>query len=149
MEAKPTVTLGVQSGDIPSDDATKPHYMALRKLLKELCRGPYSPEVDEFSLVLRIDGDIWHWEQDGCDRLRRSRKRRYITIDIYVPRQRWEGVSGIEIRRFLAACTEEALRKMIDKLQRDKTPVEGAALLRDFALVKEHYLPQLQAVASR
>lgn len=137
---KHTVVMGVQAGDIPSDNATAPHCMALQKLLKENCRGPYSSEVDEFSLVVRVDGDIWYWKKEGSDRMRRSKKERYITIDIYVPRERWENVSGIAIRRYLADCVEGAFQKMIDKLQRDKTPVDGDALLRDFAAVKERYL---------
>jgi hypothetical protein len=145
--AKSTVTMGVQSGDVPSAEATKPHYGPLRRLLAEHCQGPYSPDVDQFSLVLRVDGDIWHWEQEGTDRMRRSKKERYITIDIYVPRARWEGVSGLQIREYLVACVEEAFRKMIDKLQRDKVAVDGDALLRDFATVREQYLSQLQAVA--
>lgn len=149
MKQKAAVTIGSQTGDEQAGKATEPHREALYKLLSKHCLGPYSPDVDEFSLILRVDGDFWHWEQEGCDRMRRSKKGRYITIDIYVPRQRWEGVSGINIRRYLAACTEEALRKMIGKLQRDKTPVDGAALLRDFASVKEHYLPQIEAVASQ
>ena len=147
MYQKAAVTMGAQVGDVPAGIATEPHREALYKLLNKYCRGPYSPDVDEFSLILRIDGEFSYWEQEGCDRMRRSKKGRYITIDIYVPRERWEGVSGINIRRYLAACTEDALRKMIGKLQRDKVPVDGAALLRDFALVKEHYLPHIEAVA--
>lgn len=143
MTSKATVTLGVQTGDLPSGEATQPHYFPLRRLLAELCRGPYSPDVNEFALILRIDGDIYHWEQEGCDRMRRSKKDRYITIDIYVPRHRWEGVSGIEIRRYLATCVEDAFRRMIGKLQKDKVSVEGDALLRDFATVKEQYLSPL------
>ncbi|MGC4047564.1 MAG: hypothetical protein QM758_27535 [Armatimonas sp.] len=77
--------------------------------------------------------------------MRRSKKGRYITIDIFVPRERWEGVSGIEIRRYLATWTEEALKRMIAKLQRDKVLVDEPALLRDFALVKDRYLPQIAA----
>lgn len=75
-----------------------------------------------------------------CLRSVRSKKDRYITIDIYVPRSRWEGMSGIEIRTYLAACVEDAFRKMIAKLQKDKVAVDGDALLRDFAKVKERYL---------
>lgn len=142
MSDKPTVTVGVQTGDVPSGQATDPHIVAMRNLLQTHCRGPYSPDVDEFSLIIRIDGDIWHWEQEGCDRMRRSKKERYITIDIYVPRKRWEGVSGTEIRRYLAACVEDAFGRMISKLQRDKTPIDGDALLRDFATVQERYLSQ-------
>lgn len=145
---KPTVIVGVQAGDVPASRATDPHIRPLRKLLQAHCRGPYSPEVDELSLVIRIDGDIDHWEKEGCDRMRRSKKERYITIDIYVPRSRWEGVSGIEIRKYLAACVEDAFQKMISKLQRDKVVVEGEALLTDFATVKEQYLSECEAVAS-
>jgi len=149
MTDKPTVIVGVQAGDVPSDRATDPHIRPMRQLLQAHCRGPYSPDVDEFSLVIRIDGDIDHWEQEGCDRMRRSKKERYITIDIYVPRARWEGVSGIEIRQYLAACVEDAFRRMIGKLQHDKVSVDGDALLRDFATVKEQYLAQREGVAWR
>lgn len=142
MSDKFTVKVGVQSGDIPSSQATDPHISPLRKLLHAYCRGPYSSEVDEFSLVFRVDGDIYHWEQEGCDRMRRSRKERYITIDIYVPRSRWEGVSGIEIRRYLMPCVEDAFQRMIDKLRRDKAPIDGEALLKDLAIVKEKYLAE-------
>ena len=149
MSDKPTVTVGVQAGDVPADQATNPHIRPLRQLLQAHCRGPYSPDVDEFSLVMRIDGAIDHWEKEGCDRMRRSKKERYITIDIYVPRARWEDVSGSEIRHYLAACVEDAFRRMIGKLQRDKVSVDGDALLRDLATVKEQYLSEREAVASR
>ena len=121
--------------------------MALRRLLEELCPGPYSPEIDEFCIILRIDGDLGYWGKEGCACMRRNRKGRYIQIDLYVPRQRWEGVSGIEIRRYFAAGAEDALRRMILKLHRDKTPVDESAMLRDFALVRERYVPHLAAVA--
>ena len=145
---KPTVIVGVQAGDLPSDQATNPHLSLMRKLLQTHCRGPYSPDVDEFSLVVRVDGDIWHWEQEGCDRMRRSKKDRYITIDIYVPRHRWQGVSGMEIRGYLAACVEDAFQRMIAKLKKDKVAMDGDALLRDFATVKEQYLSLQPAAAA-
>lgn len=140
MSDKDTILVGVQVGGVAADQATDPHIMPLRRLLEAHCRGPYSPEVDEFSLVLRVDGDISYWEQEGCDRMRRRQKDRYITIDIYVPKSRWEGVPGIEIRKYLAACVEDAFQRMIGKLRKDKVAVDGDALLQDFALVKAQYL---------
>ncbi len=140
MSDKPTILVGAQIGDDAADRATDPHIRPLRNLLEAHCRGRYSPDVDEFSLVIRVDGDGWYWNQEGCDRMRRRKKERYITIDIYVPRSRWEGVGGLEIRKYLAACVEDAFQRMIDKLRRDKVAVDGDALLRDFAVVKEKYL---------
>jgi len=140
MSEKPTVKVGGDIGGVAADRATDRHISPLRKLLQAHCCGPYSSEVDEFSLVIRVDGDIAYWEQEGCDRMRRRKKDRYITIDIYVPRSRWEGVRGIEIRKYLAACVEDAFQRMIGKLRKDKVVVDGDALLRDFAIVKAHYL---------
>ena len=84
MSDKPTVTVGVQTGDVPSGRAADPHIVAMRNLLQTHCRGPYSPDVDEFSLIFRIDGDIWHWEK-GLRPHAPPQEERYITIDIYVP----------------------------------------------------------------
>ena len=64
MSSNPTITLGVQSG--AKTPASKPSRTSIHsESFYRQCRGPYSPEVDEFSLVLRIDGDIDHWEQEG------------------------------------------------------------------------------------
>lgn len=137
---KDTVTLGVQAGDERAGQTTEPHFMSLRKLLASVCIGPYSTEVDEFALILRIDGDGWHWNFEGCQKLRRSKKDRYITIDIGVPRQRWDGVSSDKIREYFSKNVELALAMCIEKLKKDKANIDGDALLRDYQKVKEQYL---------
>lgn len=141
-EEKDTVTLGVQAGDVASSDATRPHFMLLRKLLAAGCRGPYSPEVKEFALILRIDGDIYCWNKEGCGRMRRSKKDYYITIDIYVPKGRWQGKTPAEIRSYLAEQVEQALSLMIGKLQADKVPIQSQDLLNDWQTVKQKYFEQ-------
>jgi len=78
------VTLGVQSS--ADDDRTQEHVLTFRKLLRAFCRGPYAVDIDEFALVLRIGGNMQEFA-DGCDRIRRSRKNRYITVDIGFPSQ--------------------------------------------------------------
>lgn len=140
----PAITVGAQMGDKRASNAVTPHFMALKHCFNQFCAGPYSSEVAEFALVLRVDGDIWHWNRSGCDRMRRSIKDRYITIDIYVPKERWDGVSDIEVRRYLVATAEEALQKMLDKLRRDKAPVEEDRLMTDLAEAKKHYLTQVE-----
>lgn len=140
----PAITVGAQMGDKRASNAVTPHFMALKQSFNQFCAGPYSSEVAEFALVLRVDGDIWHWNRSGCDRMRRSIKDRYITIDIYVPKERWDGVSDIEVRRYLVATAEEALQKMLDKLRRDKAPVEEDRLMTDLAEAKKHYLTQVE-----
>jgi len=128
MEA---ITLGAQTGGVSASDATRPHFLQLRKLLRERCPGPYSPTNDEFAIVLRIDGDISYWNFEGCQKLRISRKGRYVTIDVGVPRHRWEGVSPIAIRHYLAESCREAMRQMIQKLQNERIAVDSDRLMQD------------------
>jgi len=75
-----TITLGVQSsGD---DDRTGEHVLELRKLLAAHCKGPYSDEISEFALVLRVGGNMQEFDFEGCECIRRNRKDRYITVDL-------------------------------------------------------------------
>jgi hypothetical protein len=137
-----TITLGAQTGDPKSSEVTVPQFMPLRELLSTICKGPYSSEVDEFALILRIDGEIWSWDFEGCQKLRRSKKERYITIDIGVPRRRWEDVPSSDIRKYLAECVETALLLCIDRLRKDKVDVNADALMADYRKVKTAYIDQ-------
>ncbi|MFD1030793.1 hypothetical protein ACFQ1X_05050 [Metaplanococcus flavidus] len=75
--------------------------------------------MDEFDLALRVDGDLWYFNFEGCEKLRLSKKYRYITIDIGMPRSKWEGVTPIEIRKFLIDHAREALELMINRLKKE------------------------------
>jgi hypothetical protein len=133
VEPASPITLGAQVGDQRANEATGVHHTDLRKLLRENCVGPYSAEIDEFAFVLRIDGDIWHWDFEGAEKLRLSRKRRYITVDIGVPRSRWQGVTAEEIRKYLADSLEQGLAQMVEKLTKSKIDVNAEALTADFS----------------
>jgi hypothetical protein len=67
-----TITLGVQSGG--DDDRTNEHVLELRKLLAAYCKGPYSEQISEFALVLRIGSNMQEFDFEGCERIRRDRK---------------------------------------------------------------------------
>jgi hypothetical protein len=140
MKASP-VTIGVQVGGPMADRATNGHILALRRVMDEHFRGQYSPEVDEFALLLRIPGEVgnWEWFVEGCSRLRRSRRDRYFSIDIGIPRDRWENVPASMLREFIANCIREAVGLFIAKLKKDKSPVDEAALLRDCAEAMKTY----------
>ncbi len=135
-----TVTLAAQVSEPDPEDVTDRPHDDLRRLLRVNCKGPYSPDVDEFALILRFDGNITQWNLEGCAYLRRSFKERYITIDIFIPRDRWKGRTEVEIRKYLAAGTREALQRCIARLQKDKTPVDGERLMADYDLVEKEYL---------
>lgn len=60
-----------------------------------------------------MDGEIWHWDFEGCQKLRLSDKYRYISIDIGMPRHRWQGVSPIVIRKYLLENLKQALKLFV------------------------------------
>jgi len=132
-----TVTLGVQtSGD---DDRTSAHILVLRKLLAAKCVGPYSEEISEFALILRVGGTMQEFDFEGCERIRRNRKDKYITVDLGFPSHRWRGVSDDEIRRYLGDIVETGLLCCLNRLKKDKTAV-SPQLMEDYAEVKRLFL---------
>jgi hypothetical protein len=132
-----TVTLGAQtSGD---DDRTQGHVLVFRKLLRTFCHGPYAADIDEFALVLRIGGNMQEFAE-GCDRIRRRRKSKYITVDIGYPSHQWRGRSDEHIREALAHAVETGLLCCLMRLERDKTAVDREQLLADFSRAKSAFL---------
>lgn len=133
-----TVTIGVQSsGD---DDRTERPIIELRRLLADYCKGPYSPDVREFALVFRIGGEMQEFNFEGCERIRRNRKEKYITVDLGFPSSKWKGVTDSSIRKFLVEAVETGLRCCIRRLEKDRSPVDGDTLMNDFTKVKEIFL---------
>jgi len=134
------IRIGAQMGDESASEVVTPHFMELKAKIKQICKKSYSDEIHEFSFVVRVDGEIWHWNLEGCARMRLHRRENYITIDLYMPRHRWDGVCDREIRVYLAEHVELGLNSMLSKLQREKISVDQSSLLHDFAKVKSAYL---------
>ncbi len=133
-----TITIGVQtSGD---DDRTGRHVLELRRLLAIYCKGPYSEEISEFALVLRIGGSMQEFDFEGCERVRRNRKDKYVTVDLGFPSRKWRGVTDGEIRKYLAEIVETGLLCCLHRLKKDKVKVNEAVLISDFREAKRSFL---------
>lgn len=143
MMRKDTITLGADVGGTDADEIMSPWFMPLRKLLAKHCTGPYSTAIDEFAFVLRIDGNICSWKFEGCDNLRVNRRRRNVTIDIGIPKMRWESNDGMRIGRYLIKCIFDAFIKIIGKIKMLKIDIQDAKLLNDFENVRIMYIEQL------
>lgn len=133
------ITLGAQTS--AEDDKTMKHVTELRRLLAARCIGPYSPDIAEFALVLRIGGNLNDFDFEGCERIRRNRKQKYITVDVGFPSRRWKRATDLEIRRFLVEAVETGLLCCVQRLEKDRTAVDGSRLLADYAVVRREYLP--------
>ena len=131
------ITLGAQTSG--EDDRTAKHVLDLRKLLANYCKGPYSEEISEFALVLRIGGDMQEFDFEGCERIRRNRKSKYITVDLGFPSHKWKGADDREIRKYLIEIVETGLLCCLHRLKRDKVKVDHTSLMRDFTKAKRDF----------
>lgn len=136
------VYFDAQVGDIYADLICDPHFKELRAGLDKYCSEPYADELDEFFISVKVEGDFNSLSFEGCRYLRLVRKKRYITIDIGIPKNRWDGVEPIEFRRYLIRHFEEALKLMVRNLSREDIPVDSERLFQDFAQVEEEFLNQ-------
>lgn len=125
------ITLGVQTGDVESSDATRPVFMSLRKQLENHCTASYSPNIGEFAIVLRICGSLWRFDGEGVQKLRVNKKEAYVTADYVVPEIRWKGVPFSDLKAYLAAAVLETLQAMTDKLAKAKIEMESETLIED------------------
>jgi hypothetical protein len=136
----PYITVSAQLGDPSSSLTIGTHLLELRKLLERECNNHYGEGIDEFAPILRVDGDIWHWEFEGLQKLRLMRKQRYITVDIGVPKSRWQNVTAQEIRQYLLENVKLALEAFVKKLKKEHIRVDEKRLFADFARVERDYL---------
>jgi hypothetical protein len=133
-----TITLGAQtSGD---DNRTQIHVLRMRKILAEYCVGPYSSEVKEFALILRIGGAMNDFDFEGCDRIRRGKKDGYISVDVGFPANHWRSRSDAYIREYLAEAVETGLLCALRRLEKDRVRVDAQRLLDHFQVAKSHFL---------
>ncbi|MFF5397244.1 hypothetical protein ACFY5J_12585 [Peribacillus butanolivorans] len=96
--------------------------------------------MDEIAPTIFVGGDLWYWKFEGFQRLRLSKKHRYIEIHIGMPRERWEIVNIIEIKKYLISHLKTALELMIKRLKKEKYEVNEIDLWSDFAKVEEEFL---------
>lgn len=136
----PYITFGAQMGDVKADKTVSPHLQQLKQLLYKYCDNIYCKDVDEIAPILRVDGEGWYWDFEGCEKLRLSKKYRYITIDVGMPRLRWEGIDAKEIRKYLISNLKDALQLMINRLKKEKYVVNDKELWADFSKVEEEFL---------
>lgn len=134
------VSLAEQVGGTEASRVTGRHVLELRRLLEQHCSQVYCPNVAEFALILRTDGDVQTFGFEGCKNVRRSRRERYITVDLGVPEHRWKSVSASEFRSYLWELTETGILCCVDRLRRDKEQIDFESLRADLGTARDIFL---------
>jgi hypothetical protein len=129
--SRPFVSLGADVGGKDAHDATHAHVLAFRRLLADVCRGPYGKTIKEIALVLRIDGSIQAWGRRGVEGVALQKKRTFATADIYVPREVWASEDRRALRSFLASGVKAAVAAITEAARDQGVDLFREALERD------------------
>ena len=124
------ISIGVQSGG-PKDGDIGLIKLDLYKAFNESCKSSYCESIDQYAPVIRVDGSISKFGEEGITRLRFAKKQRSITADIQIPESVWQPKSRNEIRDYIASKIREAITIFVARIKKDKIEVDELQLLRD------------------
>jgi len=124
------ISIGLQSGG-PENRGLSNLKIDLRRLFDQHCRSSYCPTVAHYALGLRVDGKFDKFGEEGIERVRRSKRDRYISADIIIPEAVWRGRSRNELRDYLARQVRAAVQSCVARLRKDKETVEESQLFAE------------------
>lgn len=125
------INMGMQAGDKAAGDALSALHVAINRAFIEKCSRGYGENFTLLGFVLRVDGEFWHWEKDGCDKLW-GRRTGTATVDMYMSKATWQGRSLAQRKAVLANLLREGFVLMVNKLQKLGVEFEVEQLGADF-----------------
>lgn len=138
------LTMGAELGDPISAAILTPHLNELTKLLDEHCNKVYCQHLEEIALTLRVGGEIWGIDFVGCKNMRLSKKKKYISLEIGMPPEKWRNKSNTELRSFITHHFSEALDMIIERVIKEKWKINGKELKNDFNVVRSIFHKSLE-----
>jgi hypothetical protein len=98
--------------------------------------------IDEYGLVLRVDGSIDTFGEEGISSIRFAKKQRYITLDIQIPESVWRPLEDAQLRRYLGTQVAAAIRTCVARLKKDGFDVDDARLMEEVDAAVRDYTQQ-------
>ena len=105
-------------------DLKVPLYRSLARHITDT----HCPAIDQYAVVLRVDGSLDKFGDEGLARLRFAKAKRYITIDIQIPEGVWQPMSVSQTKNYLAKQVRSAILSCVERLVREKCLVDRALL---------------------
>jgi hypothetical protein len=134
-----SVSIGCEQGG-PEGGFFGSEKVVLYRLLARHVSSTHCSAIDQYALVLRVDGSLATFGDEGLARLRFARARRYITVDIQIPEHVWRPLTVCQTRSYLAEAVKAALEACTRRLRRDKLAVDDATLMREVDAAIADYL---------
>lgn len=133
------ISIGCEQGGPEGGFAAKLK-VPLYQTLSRYVTSTHCSAIDKYSLLLRIDGSLATYGEEGNARLRFAKAGRYITVDIQIPERVWRPMAEAQTKWYLAGAVKGALKACTERLSRDKIAVNEVALLREVDAAIADYL---------
>jgi uncharacterized Zn-finger protein len=133
------ISIGCQGGG-PDTGKIGHEKVYLYRMLKKHVKSTYCSAIDHYGLVLRVDGALQRFGDEGLARLRFAKKNRYITVDIQIPESVWRPLSFMETKHYLASQVRAALVTCVNRLKADKHAVGESELFEQVDAAISEYL---------
>jgi len=117
----------------------------LVKAFSQCVKSTHCREIDEYALVLRVDGPLTQFGPEGIFRLRLTKAKRCITVDIQIPQRVWEPMLPQQLRAYLAQQCAAAMKACVARLKKERMVVEESALWQEFEQAIQTYTSETQA----
>lgn len=135
------ITIGCQGGG-PETVIIGRSKVHLYHALSQRVTSTHCDAVDEYGLVLRVDGAIQTFGSECITRLRFAKKQRCISIDIQIPQSVWLPLGDTELRQYLGNQVDAAIRICVARLKKDRFEVEDTKLMREVQSAVNDYTQQ-------
>ena len=112
----------------------------LRHSLSTHVKSTHCEAVDQYAIVLRIDGSVCKFGPEGFYRLRFAKAKRYITLDIQIPESVWQQKNTVELKSYLVKQITMAIQKCVERLKKEKNHVDVEVLLSEINNATTEYL---------
>ena len=133
------ISIGCQQGG-PERCLVGELKVGLYQALAEHVTSTHCATIDEYALVLRTDGSLDKFGEEGLARLRFAKARRYITLDIQIPESVWKPMNEAQTKQYLAAKVKAAIGACVERLAKDKLVVDAGLLQSEVDLAIKSYL---------
>jgi len=114
------IWLSAEVGGPDASLALNEHILALRKLLRAKCKGPYSSIIEIFDFSLVINGSVLTWRSEDASKVGLQRKKTLAVVDIFFPHDQWVGCDFSTLRANLAAGVLAAVEKLPELAEKKK-----------------------------
>lgn len=125
------ISMGMQAGDKAAGNAFGALLVAINRAFTEKCSRGYGGTLTSLGFVLRVDGEIWYWGKDGCDKVA-GRRIGTATVDMYVSKATWQGATALQLKSILVKLLREGLVLMLMKLKHLGVEFDEEHLVSDF-----------------